>query len=261
MPCFNAWDIGACGCTAATMTVTVHPYGCVYPPNNAALFSGITVNIYDHSGGTLLASGSTGGSGSVVLTWTGSGGTYYITIPAPNARWTNYGSNQALANGSAYNLQMPTNTGGGYSCVCSLDIPIKTTGWTYTDANGSHPLVISSCTANISPFPYGYITGYTVSPNAMSSPTACVGSTTTKIFGVVTIAQTFVINRLYYVASSHLLCYCDTTSCGVGGHAVVQSATSVLSSIAIPISMTVTPSAVPGTYAPDPVGGNITVTE
>ncbi len=251
-----------CNCNASTMTVTISPYGCINPPNNSALFSGITVNIYDHSGGTLLASGMTGGSGSVVLSWSGAAGTYYITIPAPNARWTNYGASNSLSNGGTYALSMPTNAGGGYSCICSLDIPIVTTGWTFTDANGSHPLgTISTCQGNITPFPYGYTTSYNVTPDVAGSPT-CVGGAPTKIFGIVTIAQTFVVNREYYVSSTNHLCYCDAaTSCGAGGVAIIQSASSILSSIAIPISMTVTPSAVAGGYAPDPVGGNITVTE
>src|SRR5208337_2549940 len=65
MACFNAWDIGACGCgPACSVTITGTVNGC----NSMALAS-VTVKAYQpNTSGTLLATTTTDGSGNFTIT-------------------------------------------------------------------------------------------------------------------------------------------------------------------------------------------------
>jgi hypothetical protein len=252
MACFNSWDIGACGCIPATFNFTFNLYGCKNPPNNAAIFSGITVNVYDHFGGTLLVSGTTGAGGSVLLAVPGATGTHYVTVPAPNARWTNYGANLSLTSGGTGTIQLPTNTAGGYACCSNIDIPIHNQ-ITYTDANGSHTYSWTSCSLQ------GYYSMAGVGPNFGGTP-QCSGAAATRIYRIIQPngANILATTREWYVSASTPSCYCDYAGlCGGNGQGKAVTANYTITSIAIPLAFTVTPTGDAG----DPVGGNITISE
>lgn len=250
MACFNAWDIGACGCTSATFNCTFTLHGCINPPNNGALFNGITVHVYDHSGGTLLVSGTTSGSGSVTLAIPGAPGSYYVTVPAYNARWTNYATTTSLSSGGTFVIAMATNTAGGYACCTNIDIPIHN-HITYTDSNGTQTYSWSSCSLQA----YYSLAG--IGPNYSSG---CSGAAATRIYRIVSLsgANTLTVTREWYVLASNHSCYCDYAAiCSGNGQGMTVGANCTITSIAIPLAFTVTPTGASG----DPLGGNITISE
>ena len=111
MGCFNKYDVGGCGCN-----LTIEVDGCV------AGYSGLTVQIYDHSGGTLLFTGTTDGSGRVAPSL--SPGTYYVVITGQSARFDAYGANTGLASGLN---QIALTPAAGYCCLggqsgCNLPV-------------------------------------------------------------------------------------------------------------------------------------------
>jgi len=116
MACFNAWDIGACGCTVPTFVVTCK--GC-----NSFLFtSGKSIQIWTSSGGTLLATYTTNGSGQVSIP----AGTYWI-IPA-NGRFA--GGTHTISAATTITFSAAT----GYVCCSTLWWPYPTTlYWTDGD--------------------------------------------------------------------------------------------------------------------------------
>jgi hypothetical protein len=121
---FSLWDLGGCNCPAScAVTFTVESV-C----NNSGLGAGITVSVYDHSGGTLLASGTTNGSSQVALSWSGVTGTYYVTANTStvSARFADVGISTTLTCGSPKTLAAPAAT--GYHCYSNLcQLPLKNT--------------------------------------------------------------------------------------------------------------------------------------
>ena len=260
MACFDTWDIGACGCSVPTFNVTFKPRGCLSTPNNASIFSGITVNVYNYSGGTLLVSGTTSGSGSVTLAVPGTPGTYYVTVPAPNARWTNYGANLSLTSGGITAIAMPTNT-TSYVCCSNIDIPIHK-ALSYTDANGTTTITFTSA-CNTQNFKYASPAISPVNPscNATTGATAILRQISQSG------ANTLSVNRTWYgIKYGGGYCYCDYAGlCGGGGNGLEVSQTYLITSMAVPLTFTValTLTTNPAGYPPDPMvtlGQSINVT-
>lgn len=246
-----------CCCTTGggfTQTITV--YGCVTPAINPALFAGITVRVRTSSGGSILASGPTNSSGQVSLSWSGSDGNYWVEVVAPNARFNDYGATRSLTDGGSITAQLPVGT--DYACCAStLDIPLKLTGWSYTDDNGTYS--VGRC-GNLAV----YTTPYDVSPNAQG--TAC-GPTTVDITANIVPTAFGGLNRLNIIRSWR------SGTCGTGdayctgtpadGCIYTDSSTVYyeITSLAIPIAATVTPVANGANHMADPVGGNVTFSE
>ena len=249
-----------CSCTCGSFSFTFNLRSCIATPNNAALFNGITVNVYTNSGmGTLLASGTTSGSGAVTLSWSGVAGTYYVTVPAYNARWTNYAASLSLTpSGGNIRIALPTNTAGGYVCCTNIDIPIHSP-LHYTDSSGCSGgcslTWTSSCNASSS---YA-ISGIYPIFNTCNTTTG----TTTIAYGIRQgSANVLTIFRDWYVYSGLTTCYCDTTRCGgTNFDGAEDSVNFTIASIAIPLAFTVTPTGSWPGYAVDPVTGSVTVSE
>ena len=243
-----------CDCTCGgSISVTIAPRGCVNPVINQALFAGITVNIYTDSGmGTLLASGVTAANGKAILSWSGSNGTYWLNIPAPNLRWTVFGASVAMINGGTYVAPLPTNTAGSYVCcmVANLDIPLHSP-LHYTDPNGTQNLTWTA-TCNQQNFGYG-------SPGIHPIFSSCNTTTgATRISPQIFLAgpNTLSVNRTWYASAGTPLCYCDTsTLCSSNYQALEVSQTYTIASIAVPLSFSVnlTLTSNPLGYAADPM--------
>ena len=78
---------------------------------NSFALPGATVSVYDSSGGTLLAFGTTDASGNCSLVWSGSC-TVYVTITAE--RFTPYGQTLSLSANGTQNITLTPDT--GYHC-------------------------------------------------------------------------------------------------------------------------------------------------
>jgi hypothetical protein len=262
MACFDAWDIGACGCSVPTFNVTFVLHGCLTTPHNTALFSGFTIHVYDYSGGTLLVSGTTGAGGSVVLAIPGAPGAYYyVTVPAYNARWTNFGASLFLYP-ATFGIALPTNT-ASYVCCSNIDIPIHK-ALSYTDANGTATITFTSA-CNTQNFKYASPAISPINPscNATTGATAILRQISQSG------ANTLSVNRTWYGilhSGSPGYCYCDYSGlCGGGGTGLEMSQTYLITSIAVPLTFTValTLTTNPAGYPPDPMvtlGQSISVT-
>lgn len=118
-------DVGACHCgVTCSVTFTVKSLS---PCLTAALGSGITVSVYDHSGGTLLAQGTTNGSSQVTLAWNGASGTYYVTADAStfSARFNDIAGSPSLTCGGQ--TVLAPSAASGYTCTGDCSLPIKNT--------------------------------------------------------------------------------------------------------------------------------------
>jgi hypothetical protein len=110
---FSLWDLGGCNCSGGgggTCSQTFTVVGC-----SGLTYAGVTVSVYTLSGGSLLASGTTNGSGQVTLSWTGSGGTYWIAVTGQSARFATYGQSLNLTCGASTTLTLALAT--GYHCI------------------------------------------------------------------------------------------------------------------------------------------------
>ena len=72
-------------------------------------FSGATVNVYDHAGGTLLATGTTDASGVVSLVWPGPCNVYVTATPSAGGIFS-YANSLTLTNGGMTRLGCSHNT-------------------------------------------------------------------------------------------------------------------------------------------------------
>ena len=256
-------NTGCCTCGGGAFSFTFRLAGCKPTPNNPALFNGITVNVYTDSGmGTLLASGVTSGSGAVTLGWSGTPGTYYVTVPAFNARWIDYAANLNLTpSGGSGTISMPTNTAGGYSCcggvgVNNIDIPLHGP-LTMTDGSGNtYPLLWSSgCSSQ-----HNFCSSGTASP---ITP-ACTGPGNIWIaFSIRENGANYLaIGIEWYVSFGQVTCYSDCTTGAQQG--CTASGFYTIASIAIPLHFTIAmvpDGGNPGGSAPYPFGLSMTVTE
>jgi len=108
-------DIGACNCPSTTCSYTFTVIGC-----NSLGAPGLTVSVYTASGGTLLASGTTDGSGVAALSWSGSGGSLWVAITG-SARFNSYGQTSTLVCGGLQTITLTVAT--GYFCVAGCALP------------------------------------------------------------------------------------------------------------------------------------------
>lgn len=113
---FQKWAVGGCGCN---FSATFKVEGC-----GSLAISGATVSVYDHSGGTLLASGTTDGSGNVALSLS-SAGTYWVTITGMSARFASFGQNTTISGSGTVILTL--SAAAGYICYTPCPIPLPTT--------------------------------------------------------------------------------------------------------------------------------------
>lgn len=107
---YSKWDLGGCGCVA-TPDLTIR--GC-----NSIPYPGLTVQIYDHAGGTLLFSGTTNGSGQVASGLPA--GNYHVVITG-QSRFNAYAQTTTL--GTTVTLVVAT----GYHCFPGCLIPLADT--------------------------------------------------------------------------------------------------------------------------------------
>jgi hypothetical protein len=113
---FSTWDLGACGCPGTPQSQSFTVKGC-----NAIVYPGVTVSVYDTSGGTLLQSGTTDGSGNVTLAWTGAAATW-VEVTGMSGRFNAFGVAITV---NPQTLQLTAAT--GYVCFPSCLIPLPTT--------------------------------------------------------------------------------------------------------------------------------------
>lgn len=107
MPCFDAWDIGACGCAGFLVTCK----GCGLLPMAGAL-----IQVWTSSGGTLLGTQTADGSGRITL----GAGTYFLIDT----------SGRLVGQSITVSGDMSTGLGAaatGYACYTPCVIPIKKT--------------------------------------------------------------------------------------------------------------------------------------
>lgn len=114
---FTKNAIGKCNCSTSC-TTTFNVRGC-----NGLNYQGATVSIYDHSGGTLLASGTTNSSGNATLTFAVSSFPYWLTI-AGSARLSSVAQNFSQCGGTATFTLTPA---AGYACIGGCVLPVATT--------------------------------------------------------------------------------------------------------------------------------------
>jgi len=126
----STWDIGDCCCPSC---VTCVQLTCCGGP-----VAGITVDIYDHSGGTLLASGTSGANGKVCTTL--ATGTYYV-VPSGGGTCVWTPGNRSLVCNST--ITIVGTVPGGVTCCGTCAIPSILT---LTDSVGSCTLTLSGST-------------------------------------------------------------------------------------------------------------------
>jgi len=176
MACFSVWDIINCGCTTScsqAFTVT----GC-----GGIAYPGLTVSVYTSSGGTLLASGTTNGSGQVALSWSGSSGTYWVAITGQSARFAAYGQSLALTCGGSKVIALATAS--GYHCDCSASgclLPVADTLFLTDGVYGAVTLAYGSRTFTLIGGTPQTLTGWwgTIGVPYVGACFVCAGGTAT----------------------------------------------------------------------------------
>jgi len=151
----------AYGATTCCQTFTVN--GC-----NSLVLSGATVNVYDTSGGTLLASGTTDAGGNVTLLWSGSC-SCYVTATEATGRLTAYGSSLSLTANSTTVLSM-LPAASGYTCDSACTLPISNTLHATFPSAGTKTLTFSggAWTSSFSQSGHAYVITLTVATNVMT---------------------------------------------------------------------------------------------
>ena len=90
---------------------------------NGLALPGVTVSVYDTSGGTLLTSGTTDSGGNCVLIWSSGSSTAYVTATDGSGRFTAAG--QAFT--ASTSLQIGLTVAAGYSCISGCVYPVSNT--------------------------------------------------------------------------------------------------------------------------------------
>jgi hypothetical protein len=174
--CFTStsWGPSGCGCNSTcTQTFTVR--GC-----NSLPVAGLTVSVYTAAGGTLLASGTTNGSGQVALSWSGSSGNYYATVTGGlSARFNAYAQTVAINCGASTTINLTPAT--GYTCIPTCAVPLADTihasyaGQLYTLVYGTYtsPLSLTGWLSSVVDLP-----GATVPNNGPGGDCTCVSGST-----------------------------------------------------------------------------------
>lgn len=101
--------------------------------------SGVTATVYASMGGAVVASGTTGSSGSIYLTWRGASGNYYVTYSNASGDTPTGCTLKLVACGTVFGVAVNTQTCG---CVAPGKITI-----TVQQGSSTGP-VVASATAN-----------------------------------------------------------------------------------------------------------------
>jgi hypothetical protein len=90
-------------------------------------YQGVTVSVYSAMGGTLLASGTTGSTGRVYLSWQGAAGTYYVTATGWSSRFSVSTLSQSitLACAAAVTFNLTPYILSGYECTTLCADPVS----------------------------------------------------------------------------------------------------------------------------------------
>ena len=173
MSCFNAWDIGACGCGPSACNVGFGVQGL-----SSQWISGASVSVYtDSSLATLIGTCTTDGTGKCTID-VGSTGTYWEVVTAPNFNtWSGSSSvGSCNVNLSPVNIGATNQNGGtgggpkaGYGLTpCdSQPITIGSIAFTFTTTSSGQSANLAGTMVSYSP-PSGLLTGG-------SYGSACVG--------------------------------------------------------------------------------------
>jgi hypothetical protein len=124
------------GAGGGTCTVPFNVRGCANLP-----YPGVLVSAYDHSGGTLLDSGTTDSGGNVTLSWTGIGATYWVTVTGQSTRFAAYAQSMVLACG--FSSPIVLTPASGYQCTGLCLLPAANTlngTWTLGASSGTFTL-------------------------------------------------------------------------------------------------------------------------
>jgi hypothetical protein len=165
-------DIGACNCTT-TCSYTFTVQGC-----NSLAYAGVTVSVYDVMGGTLLDTDTTDGSGHATLTWSGTSGTYYVTVTGISTRFNAYGQNLTIGCGSGTTITLSAAT--GYVCFPGCLLPVATT-LSLTDSAILGGPVTATLTYSAGTWSGTASLTY---PGTRCSGIACVGATITLTYSL-----------------------------------------------------------------------------
>ena len=154
----------------------------------------MTVKVYDHSGGTLLASGSNSPSGNIALSWTGSSGTYWVVLNGLATGFTDYGQSLGLTCGSSTTLYPALTTGttlsltdsiaGSCTLTMSLGFYNGTVSYSYPGCQGCPAISVNSqyqlspnlCTLSITYYPTS-----AVGPNLCPTTTHAFAASVTSL--------------------------------------------------------------------------------
>jgi hypothetical protein len=121
---FSLGNLGCCNCSGSTNeTITVE--GCT-----TIKYPGVTVSVYTASGGTLIDSQTTDGSGVAHLTLPTVPGTYWVTITYISSRFNAFVQSRSLTGTDTIGLAPAT----GYTCDSGCCLYPITNSITLTDS-------------------------------------------------------------------------------------------------------------------------------
>lgn len=104
---FNRYDPSGCDCSCgSTCNQTFTVEGC-----NSITYAGVTVEVYDSAGTTLLDSGTTDAVGEVTLSWSGSSGNHVVKVTGASARFDAYDQTLNLTCGGSQSITLTPATG------------------------------------------------------------------------------------------------------------------------------------------------------
>jgi hypothetical protein len=185
MACFDAWDIGGCGCGGGFLVTCK---GCGSIP-----LAGDAIQVWTSSGGTLISTLTANGSGQITL----GAGTYWLISSSGRLN----GANVTVA------ANMPVTFGAatGYQCIAGSTgcmFPLKTTlYWTDSVFGGPHALTFS------------LIGGPTGGPGWSSGSIAVTGPTCCSVPGVSHVSALIGVAGQFEVAAGGNILADNTMAC------------------------------------------------
>jgi len=252
--------------SGSTCCQTFIVFGC-----STNLLPGATVSVYDTSGGTLLATGTTNSSGRVTLMWTKASSPCSVWVEVSRTRFTTDAASYTLTESGETEIAL-SPTASYFCSLCCTSSPIPQPRTLFlTDVNGTYSLTyISSVGIDI-----WYYCGSVSANPTMTAGTPCVvgGAASIPIYYNVTCSSSnsWRVNRQWGEASNGggVWNYFVDATCGSNGIAgsgcpstFVGGAASGLMTFnctAIAFSNTLTAST--GNNLADPIGGTVTVSE
>jgi hypothetical protein len=273
----TAWSVQF-GAGAVLSTITGNPpsgsfccqvfvvLGC-----NGLQLSGVSVNVYDTSGGTLLTSGTTNSTGRVTLLWTKASSPCSVWVEFSRSRFTTDAASYTLTSGGQTGITLsPTASYVCSLCCTTTAIPQPRTLF-LTDINGTYSLTYTT-TGGLDIW---YVcTSATANPTMTNgSPCVAGGSASIPIYYNVTCASSnsWAVNRQWSEARAigsgpwyyHVDASCGALGISGGGCTGIsigaaQRQAMTFDCTAIAFSNTLTTI---GGNLSDPIGGTVTVSE